>query len=82
MVESRSQVLNNIRLVNALLLNKEQVNFSRLFKALNLGASSVTIDFEIAVNNALKQIASDGEISLCCFDFFQIRTATRTKPWQ
>ena len=54
-----------IPLVYALLPNKKQETYSRLFKALILNASSVTIDFEIAVRNALKQISTDVQISFC-----------------
>ena len=60
-----------IPLLYALLLNKEQLTYSSLSKALNFRASSVTIDFEIAVGNCLKKIASDVEISFCYFPFFQ-----------
>ena len=47
----------------------EQETYSRLFKALNLNPSSVTIDFEIAVRKAFKQISTDVQISLCYFHF-------------
>ena len=60
-----------IPLVYALLPNKKQETYSRLFKALNLSASSITIDFEIAVRNALKQISTDVQISFCYVHFCQ-----------
>ena len=41
--------------------------YYRIFKALNLSPSSVTIDFETAVRNALKQISTGVQISFCYF---------------
>ena len=49
----------------------EQETYSRLFKALSLNPSSVTIDFEMAVRNALKQTATNFQISFYYFHFCQ-----------
>ena len=51
--------------------NKKQETYSRLFKALNLNPSSVTIDFEVAVRNALEQIYTVVQISFYYFHFCQ-----------
>ena len=58
-------------MMDALLPNKKQETCSRLFKELNLNPSSVTIDFEIAVRNAFKQISTDVQLSFCYFHFCQ-----------
>ena len=51
-----------IPLVHAQLPNKKQETYSRLLKALNFNPSSVTIDFQTAQRNALKQISTDVQI--------------------
>ena len=65
LVTSRSQTFT----LFLLLRNKKQRNSSELFKALILNPSCITIDFEIPVRNAFKQMSIDVEASFCYFNF-------------
>ena len=58
-------------LVYALLPNKKQDTYSRLLEALQLKPCEVTMDFEIAARNAIKQHNPSVDISYCYFHFCQ-----------
>ena len=57
--------------VYALLPNKKQDTYSRLFEVLQLKTCEITMDFEIAARNAIKQHNPAVDSSYCYFHFCQ-----------
>ena len=61
----------HIPLVYALLPDKKEETYQKLFNLLPQGCKRITIDFEVAVRNALTKLSENNQIQFCFFHLGQ-----------